>query len=216
MNKRRLLRNADVYTTIIIIINFAVGIIIGAGQHWNNLEVIVTNSIVITFFTLLVGVVGGLIGHKLRIPVGAMVGSMLAVGIYSSLGFDVFMPYQARIGAQILVGCILGLSLNRNTFIQLKSIIIPALVISISLLTGGLVTGFILFKFLELDIYTAFLGSSAGGMTELSLLALSIGGDGAKIAMLHLIRLLTVVFVMPAILHLFGKLFQKGNKKEPV
>ena len=172
-----------------------------------------TNFLITTLFTLLAGTVGGLVAYKLRIPAGAMFGSMLAVGIYSSLGFHVFMPSQARIGAQILVGCLLGLSLNRNTFIQLKSVIIPALVIVTSLLIGGLVTGFILFKFCGLDIHTAFLSSSAGGMTELSLLALALGGDGPKVVLLHLIRLLAVVFTMPAILHVFGKLFKKGNNK---
>lgn len=172
-----------------------------------------TNLLLITLFTLLAGTVGGLVAHKLHIPAGALLGSMLAVGIYGSLGFQVYMPSQARVGAQIIIGCLLGTSLNRNTFMQLKSIVKPALIITISLLICSLVTGFILFKFFNLDMYTAFLSSSAGGMPELSLLALSLGGDGPKVALLHLIRLMVVIFTMPFVLNVFRKLFEKDKKE---
>jgi len=164
--------------------------------------------------TLLVGSAGGLAGHKLRIPGGAFFGSMLAVGIYNSLGFEAFMPLQMRVGAQILVGCLLGLSLSRDAFKELKTVIRPALIIIMSLLIGGLTAGFIVYKFCNLDIYTAFLSSSAGGMPELSLLAISLGGDGPKVAVMHLARLFTVVSTMPLILHVVRKLLKKDNKKE--
>ena len=167
--------------------------------------------------TLLAGSAGGLAGMKLRLPAGPLIGSMLAVGIYNCLGFQAFIPPQARIGSQIIIGCILGLNLNRNTFMQLRSVIKPALVITVSLLICGLTIGFILFKFFGFDMYTAFLCSSAGGgVAELSILAASMGGDGPKVAVLHLIRMITVVAAVPMILHGVEKLFQKGKKKEPM
>ena len=165
-------------------------------------------------FTLLVGTAGGLAGYKLRLPAGAMLGSMLAVGIYSCLGFQAFMSSELRIAAQIFVGCLLGLNLNRNTFMQFKTVVKPALIIIVSLLICGMVTGFILFKFCGLDFYTAFLCCTAGGMTELSLLAVTLGGDGPKVAVLHLIRMLAIVSTMPVIVQVLAKLLLKGSKKE--
>jgi len=164
--------------------------------------------------TLLVGTAGGLAAHRFRIPGGAFLGSMLAVGIYNSLGFEAFLPPQARMCAQILVGCVLGLSLNRSAFMELKSVIKPALIIVISLLMCSVTTGFIVYKFCNLDLYTAFPSSSAGGMPELSLLAVSMGGDGPKVAILHLVRLISVIATMPVILHVLEKLLLKGNKLE--
>ena len=166
--------------------------------------------------TLLIGSVGGLAGYKLRLPAGALLGSMVTVAIYNCLGFEVFMPTEARVIVQILVGCLLGLSLNRETFMQLKTAIKPAIAICLILLTGCLITGFILFKFCKLDIYTAFLSSTAGGMTELTLLAVTLGGDGPKVAILHLIRMITVVSTMPVLLHIVEKLLLRDIKKEPV
>ena len=161
--------------------------------------------------TLLVGSTGGLLGYILGIPVGALLGSMLAVGIYNCLGFQAFMPSHIRVGAQIMIGCLLGLNLNLNTFMELRTIIVPALVLVTMLLTWGIMTGFIVFKFCKLDMPTAFLSSSAGGMTELSLLAESLGGDGPKVVLLHFFRLITVVSVMPVILFVLERLFQNGN-----
>ena len=167
------------------------------------------------FITLLVGSAGGLSAYKLRLPSGPLLGSMLAVGIYNCLGFEAFMPAQMRVGVQIVIGCILGLRLTRDTFVQLKIIIKPLLVIVVLLMASGLATGFVLYKFCNLDVYTAFLSSTPGGMTELSLLAATIGGDGPKVALLHTVRAITVVTVTPMMLHVMDKLLQK-NKKEPV
>ena len=164
--------------------------------------------------TLLVGTAGGLAAHRFRIPGGAFLGAMLAVGIYNVLGFETYMPPQIRVGVQILVGCLLGLSLNRNAFKELRTVIKPALVIIFSLLMCSLTTGFIVYKFCNLDLYTAFPSSSAGGMPELSLLAVSMGGDGPKVAILHLVRLISVIATMPLILHVLEKLLLKGNKSK--
>ena len=166
------------------------------------------------FLTLIIGSAGGLIGQKLRLPSGALLGSMIAVGIYNCLGFQSYMPAQVRIGTQIAIGCLLGLSLNRETFKQLKTVIKPVLIIVPSLILFGLTAGFVLFRFFNLDVFTAFLSSMPGGMTELSLLAASLGGDGPRVALLHMIRMISVVSITPVILQIIKKYRQK-NKKEP-
>ena len=172
--------------------------------------------------TLVVGAAGGLIAHRLRVPSGALLGSMVAVGIYNCLGFDSYMPVQARIGVQIVIGCLLGLRLNREAFVQLKTVIRPVLIIVPSLLTFGMVTGFILHKVFGFDVYTAFLSSTPGGLTELSLLAATLGGDGPKVAVMHTFRLITVVTTTPFIMRAMEKLLTKHlsqndiqNEEEP-
>ena len=159
--------------------------------------------------TLLIGASGGLLAHKLRVPSGALLGSMAAVGIYNCLGFEAFMPVQARVGAQIVVGCILGLRLNRSAFLSLKTVIKPVLIVVPSMLGISLFTGFILFRFCDLDFYTAFLSSTTGGLAELSLLAVALGGDGPKVAILQTIRMITVVSTMPFIIKIMEKLLLK-------
>ena len=152
--------------------------------------------------TLLVGTAGGLIGHFLQLPAGVLVGSMLAVGIYNCLGFESKMPDQVRIGGQIVIGCLLGLNLNPESIMELRTIWAPALSIVALLLFSGCFTGFLVHKICKVDINTAILGSSAGGLTELSVLASSLGVDGPKVAIIHLVGILTVITLMPVLITL--------------
>jgi membrane AbrB-like protein len=159
--------------------------------------------------TLLVGASGGLLGYFLRIPAGAMIGAMLAVGIYNCLGFQSYIPTGFRTAAQILLGCMLGLSITRQTFHDIKLIIGPALIVIFSALIFCFVLGFVLHKFFGLDWATAFLGSSPGGMTELSALAMDMGADAPKVALLQLIRMLSIVVFLPTIIGILVNFFTK-------
>ena len=163
------------------------------------------------FLTLLVGTIGGLTGYFLRLPAGVMIGSMLAVGVYNCLSFKADMPAKVRIGGQILIGTLLGLNLNPQTIMELRTILLPALIIVVILLFSGCVTGLIVHKICKVDLHTAILCSSAGGLTELSVLATSLGGDGPKVAIIHLLRVITVVATMPIILTALEKLLLNGN-----
>jgi len=161
------------------------------------------------FITLLVGSAGAFIAHKIKMPAGPMLGAMIAVGIYNCLGFVSFMPSELRVGVQIVMGCILGLRLNRETFIQLKTVVKPVLIVIPCLMILGLSTGFVLHYVFGLDVYTAFLSTTPGGLVELSLLAEALGGDGPRVAILHTLRLITVISVTPIILGLITKIQKK-------
>ena len=163
-------------------------------------------QIIITF---LVGAAGGLTGYVLRLPAGVLVGSMLAVGAYNCLGFKAYMPAKLRIGGRIIVGCLLGLNINPAAIMELKNVIVPALIIVFMLLCSGCLTSFIVHRYCKLDLNTAFLSSSAGGLTDLSMLATSLGEDGPKVAVIHLVRVMTVMTTMPLILILLEKIMLK-------
>ena len=170
------------------------------------------SNIASVLITLLAGTIGGLAAYRLRLPAGPMLGAMIMVGIVNCFGFESFMPAQLRIGVQILMGCILGLRLNREAFMDFKKVIKPVLIIVPSLVFFGLTTGFILYKFFDLDVYTAFLSTTPGGMAELSLLAATLGGDGPSVAILHTLRLITVISLTPVILHFVTKRYNKNNE----
>ena len=161
--------------------------------------------------TLLIGSIGGTIGYLLHLPAGPLIGSMLAVGISNCLGFKSHMPANVRIVCRIIVGCLLGLNLNPETIMELRTIFLPALIIVFFLFFAGSFIGFVVHKTCKMDIYTAILGSSAGGVTELSILAESMGGEGPKVAIIHLVRILTVITFVPLILTLLEKLLLSGR-----
>ncbi|MBS3950228.1 MAG: AbrB family transcriptional regulator [Peptococcaceae bacterium] len=151
--------------------------------------------------TLLIAALGGYIGIRLKIPAGALVGAMLAVAVSNlGFGFSGEIPTNFRTIAQIVVGGILGLSITRQTVSELRTIALPVAVLVFSMIGLSLVAGFILAKVTGWDMATAFFSSSPGGMTEMTLASMSFGADTPKVALLQLVRMISVISLMPLIL----------------
>ena len=151
-------------------------------------------------YTLVIAGVGGYIGLKLKIPAGAMVGAMLAVGAANLLGFSGQIPRDFRTVAQICIGGIVGLNITRETVAGLKALALPAAVLAVSMIGFGLLAGYIISRVSDMDIITAFFSSSPGGMTEMTLMAESAGGDAPQVALMQLARMLSIVTFLPLLI----------------
>ncbi len=113
--------------------------------------------------TLIIASVGGFVGYKLKIPAGAMIGSMLAVAAASLFKVDLGgLPSYSKAIVQVVLGAILGLGLRNMDLQQLKSLLIPAAVITGILLATGFAIAFILNRFFGFDMMTAIFSSTAG------------------------------------------------------
>ncbi len=151
--------------------------------------------------TLVVGACGGVIALRYKVPAGAMVGSMLAVGLFNVIGVQLSnLPPNFRNGAQIVVGAIVGMSITRETLLSLKGMIIPAFLLVFGMIAAGLAFGWLMAKLTGWDLVTTMFASSPGGMTEMTIAAYSMGADGPKVALLHLIRMVSVVSIIPFLL----------------
>lgn len=157
--------------------------------------------------TIIIGAIGGLIGVKLKIPAGAMIGSMLFVAVYNIYTAKGYIPPNFKILAQILVGGIIGLNFTMDTIKGLKELILPALLLSFGLIIAGLTLGIVIHKITGLDINTALFSSSPGGLTDMTLISDSFGADSPKVAILQLVRLIMVLSVMPTAIKLISSWF---------
>lgn len=151
--------------------------------------------------TLVIAFVGGYIGIRLKMPAGALVGALLSVAISNLwLGFSGEIPKEFRTVAQIVVGGILGLSVTRDTVASLRTIAMPVIVLVVSMIGMSLIAGYILARVTGWDMATAFFSSSPGGMTEMTLASMSFGADTPKVALLQLVRMISVITIMPIVL----------------
>jgi membrane AbrB-like protein len=155
--------------------------------------------------TLLIGTVGGIIGERLRLPAGALLGAMLAVGAMNLVGGDVAsLPRPFRTTAKILVGTYLGGLLTLNTLRHLKTLAFPAALMLAITIGAGLIGGILLSRLAGVDIYTALLGSAPGGSTEMTLVALSYDeAEPPLVAALQVIRIIGVILIVPLVVRLF-------------
>lgn len=155
--------------------------------------------------TLLVAIVGGLLGIKLKVPAGALVFSMLAVALYNIYTSNAYIPYNFRVMAQIVVGGMIGLRFTKGTIVEIKEMLLPTILVITVMTLFGFFLAFVLHKATGMDIITALFSTAPGGLTDMSLISDTYGADSPKVAVMHTLRIVLVVTFVPIIIKFLTK-----------
>ncbi|EPX76036.1 AbrB family transcriptional regulator [Salipiger mucosus] len=151
-------------------------------------------------FIALAAAAGLFIGGRIRLPAGQITGPLLFSAALTLSGLvDLHLPFWLIATAQVVIGTSLGVRFNGMTAGMLRRSVWLSLVSVLWMLGLGaafaealaLVTGI---PFLHLLIAYA-----PGGVTEMSVIALSLAANPALVSLHHVVRiLLTVGFMMLA------------------
>ena len=158
------------------------------------------------FVTLLIYLLAGATLGSLMlltgIPAAPLLGAILGAGLLSISGqIDVAeWPLGTKTVLGIGIGTVIGTGINRDTLGELQLLWKPALVITFTLLITGILLGLLISKFLGVAPIVALLGSAPGGTIGMSLVGEEFG-VGAAVAALHAVRLITVLFLIPAVVN---------------
>lgn len=151
--------------------------------------------------TILAAFAGAALFEFLRIPAGALLGATVAVTAVnlSPLAIAV-LPRWTYFIVFASLGWMIGQGI---TSAVLRSLLQRApLIVGLAaalLLFGGLLA-FIAAKTGLLDPATALLATSPGGLSQMAALSAAVGADGAVVATIHTLRVVTVIFLIPAVL----------------
>ncbi|MGR3480109.1 AbrB family transcriptional regulator [Salipiger marinus] len=147
-----------------------------------------------------VAVAGLVIAHYIRLPAGQITGPLLlSAGLTLGGGVDLHLPYWLIATAQVVVGASLGIRFNGMTPAMLRrSLALSTVSVLFMLALGGAfalgLTALTGIPFLHLMIAYA-----PGGVTEMSIIALSLAANPALVSLHHVVRiLLTVGFMVLA------------------
>lgn len=160
-----------------------------------------------SFFTLLtcilLGLIGGLCGYKLKIPAGSLIGSMVFVIAFKLiLKTEWVPPKQFGIGIQIALGVVVGTTFQPSLLSTFYKMLLPIVISSIVLVATGILTAFIFHKTGLLDINTGYLGTSPGAMSILIVLAMENQISATVITCFHLFRVIFVIITAPLLMKL--------------
>jgi len=151
---------------------------------------------------LVVAGIGGLLGVYLKIPVGALVLSLIFSSILKITTSTTQLNSKVRYFAQILAGSIIGNTFNKHSLEQIGKLFIPAILLLLSYLVINVLFGYIVYKKHILDLKSALFASSPAGATDISLIAGELGGDMPKIAAIQICRTLYTIIVLPQLIRL--------------
>lgn len=147
--------------------------------------------------TLFVAIAGFIIGRRLSIPVPAMIGSMLAVGIFSaSTGFAV-MPPAIKMLSQGISGAFIGMSVTRRDVRNIPHMVKPLVMLLVMLTANTILLGFAFHLLFGWDLMTGLLSCVAGGIADVSLIAMDLNADASTVAIMQTVRLASVLAIFP-------------------
>lgn len=145
-------------------------------------------------WTLLFAAIGIQIGTWIKLPAAQLSGPLLIVGAASGLGLiSIAIPPWLLASAQVVLGASLGLRFTGMTRQVLVSGVGLSLASVASMLVVGIALAFGVSRLTGADFETLIISFAPGGVTEMSLIALSLAASPAFVTLHHLIRIIATV-----------------------
>ncbi|WP_013321887.1 AbrB family transcriptional regulator [Gloeothece verrucosa] len=148
---------------------------------------------------LVIALLAGWVCSWLKIPVGWLLGPMLAGIAYAiKQGSRQPLPPYFKLIAQIIIGMVTASRFSLETVMIAKTYFIPLLLCVCA--TGGLsmFNGYLLSRWAGIDQATGFLGFIPGAASSIVAMSEEMGADAIAVALIQYIRVLLVVLLLPA------------------
>ena len=113
------------------------------------------------------------------------------------------MPMPVKQGAQILAGTLIGINVTMGALIQLKSLLLPAVMMLVLYFLINLLLASLLHFLWHFDIMTAFFSCTPGGASDICLMVEDFGGDTTRISIMQTTRVMIVVGLYPIFMQYF-------------
>lgn len=153
---------------------------------------------------LAVSALGGAVCAWLGTPLPWMIGSMFAMAAVQLAGAGLDAPPGGRDAGMLVVGVSLGLYFTVPVVREVASYWPWFLFLGFAAIGFGAASALVLMRVGGVDRATAYFGSMPGGASEMAIIGEKFGALHAHVALLHSLRLLVVVTVVPVGITLAG------------
>lgn len=150
--------------------------------------------------TILVATFCGIIGQWTGIPAAILVFAMIGTIILKFTTNRVSMPRWMRRLAQLLSGAYIGSSIEMTEIVEMKDLLIPAIIMISGYLIACFLIGSLIHKNTKMAIDESMLAATPAGASDMALISADIGIDSADVVVLQVIRMLAVVSIFPQII----------------
>ncbi len=151
--------------------------------------------------TLLIGTAGGLIARTLHVPLGLLLGSLIAVGFLAAtntriVGHEMFLPARLRMCFVPIIGIAIGGAFTPDILQQAAAWwpSLLALLIYLPLLHW---VGYHIYQRAGFSHQTAFYGAVPGGLIESVTMGEAAGADVQALVILQFLRLILTIITVP-------------------
>ena len=156
-------------------------------------------------FALLVvlAVIGWLVGTRTRIPAGAFLVPTLLFFLLSVCDIHPGgWPWPLLAAAYAIMGLQIGGRFHPQTIGMIQRVILPVVGTTLLLLVGSVVLAFLVARLMHLDLISAYLAATPGGLDSVAAVATDLHVDTTIVVSMHLVRLLCVLLFGPWLVRL--------------
>jgi uncharacterized protein len=154
--------------------------------------------------TYAIAVAGGYVAELLSVPLPWMLGPFFLCGALAVLGVRlVFLPMGRELG-QMAVGLAVGLRFTPATLAATASLLPAMVAATLYIIVFTFVAALIFRPLAGVDRVTAFFATAAGGVADMAIVAKARGGDPSAVAIVHALRVSSVVAIVPVVVIAFG------------
>ena len=161
--------------------------------------------------TSLVGAAGGGLADAVGVPLGWLIGSMVATAGLCCLRARARVPLGPRYIGQMVIGASAGLSFTPALVAHVLAFTPTILLAVVASIAMGLALSGLLVRFGGIDRTTAFFASMPGGVAEMSNLAERNGGQVAPVAVCQTLRIFLAVLTIPLLARALGPHGRAGD-----
>jgi membrane AbrB-like protein len=150
---------------------------------------------------LLSGAAGATVGYFLKLPMWPITGALLGAAAANVLmATSTALPFGLSFVAQVLVGTAIGASVMPGFLREIRSYLVPAVVVVLTLVAVGVSAAMLVSGGGLLGVPEALLGMVPGGVGEMIAAASVLEADSALVAGIHVIRLLITLWTLPLLI----------------
>ena len=160
--------------------------------------------------TMTVALAGAYIGRRTGFPAGLLIFSMLATGVLNLTTGRGEMVKPLKRFAQLLAGAYIGCLMGYEDVVELQYVLLPAVALIIMFAINCVFSSYLIHKLCGFKRREALLATTPAGASEIALISSDMGVEGADVAdivLLHAVRLIVIISVIPQIIPLVIRLF---------
>jgi uncharacterized protein len=163
--------------------------------------------------SIIIALIGAGLGTRFRIPAGTIVIPAILAAIAGILGIPAAPWPPFVLGAAYLL---LGLQIGGNFDIavtrQLKKLGWVVLLSNAFLLAASALLALCLLPLLKVDLMSAYLAATPGGLDSVAAMATNLKADATLILAVHSLRLISVLVIGPYLVQIVGRRLARPTK----
>lgn len=163
----------------------------------------------------LAGAAGGALFEWAHVPLGWLLGSLVATTLAAVARVPVAVPAPLRGLMVAVLGVMVGSAFTPDVVADMDGWIATLLVLFAYVIASGALSQWFFHKVGGFDPVTSYFAAAPGGLNEMVWIGAASGGDEKTIALAHAVRILVVVLTVPVALRFWGGVERVTNFGPP-